>query len=527
MDVQLFVAVNLMAFAAIALVSSVVYWPLKAAMSWVVVNGLVLVVGAAALEWQPQWAGVIVAAVFCPFVLGPMVLGHLANRATLANRMGDAARYLQIGALLHPTPQARFGAALLRAQAPEAIEDKVDALRVLAASATPAQQALIRASIFRIKDDWQGILDDIRKRPPASVGTANDQASPYDLTALEIRALGETGRVDEMARVFDAARGRIAATDLADGQMFVLAFGGRPAELTQLMSRRRGSLDADGRSYWSAVAARASGGDEADWRVPLERLASTAANPSLRRRAARLLAQPADAARERMTPAAIAVVDAVANRVRQMAPRARPSWLSTPVSYALLALILAGYVWEEMSGGSEDLRTLVKLGALWAPYVILKDEWWRLVTAMFLHYGPLHAGVNSLMIWLLGRQAELMFGSLRMLLIYAVGGLASMASVLWLMQAGFIPQAVLMGASGAIMAVFGGLVAHRIMAWVRSRDAIDRRNVVMLGAILALQVTIDLSLPQVSFSAHASGFVAGLIIGLVMFALDRRTTARE
>ena len=127
------------------------------------------------------------------------------------------------------------------------------------------------------------------------------------------------------------------------------------------------------------------------------------------------------------------------------------------------------------------------------------------------------------MIWLLGRQAELMFGSLRMLLIYAVGGLASMASVLWLMQSGVIPQAVLMGASGAIMAVFGGLVAHRIMAWVRSRDAIDRRNVVMLGAILALQVTIDLSLPQVSFSAHASGFVAGLIIGMVMFALDAKT----
>ena len=76
------------------------------------------------------------------------------------------------------------------------------------------------------------------------------------------------------------------------------------------------------------------------------------------------------------------------------------------------------------------------------------------------------------------------------------------------------------------MAVFGGLVALKIMAWVRSRDAVDRRNVVMLAAILALQATIDLSLPQVSFSAHASGFVVGLVIGLALAMLDRRLTGR-
>ena len=524
MDVQLFVAVNLMAFAAIALISSVIYWPLKAALSWIVVNGLVLAVGAAALEWQPSWAGVIVAAVFVPLVLGPMLLGHLATRANQRNQTSEAARYLRAASLLHPTPNARFSADLLAAQAHATTPEKLEALRVLAASASPARQALIRATSFRVKDDWQGLLDDIRKRPGPGTA-ATETGGPHDLKALEIRALGETGRIDEMARVFEASRNLIAATDLADCQLFVLAFGGRPVEVARLLERR-GALDSDSRVYWRAVAARADDGADADWREPLDQLARTAANPALRQRAASRLAQPTQLARQQMTPAAVAVVDAVANRVRLAVPRPRPSWQGTPVTFALLALIAAGYLLEEASGGAEDLRTLVDLGALWPPYVWLKAEWWRLGSAMFLHYGPLHAGVNACMLWLLGRDAEAAFGSARMLLIYAVGGLASMGSVLWLMQAGIIQQAVLMGASGAIMAVFGGLVALKIMAWVRSRDAVDRRNVVMLAAILALQATIDLSLPQVSFSAHASGFVVGLVIGLALAMLDRRLTGR-
>ncbi len=67
-----------------------------------------------------------------------------------------------------------------------------------------------------------------------------------------------------------------------------------------------------------------------------------------------------------------------------------------------------------MLGGSQDAQTLITLGALWAP-LALQGEAWRILTATFLHYGPLHFALNMTMLALIGREVEYEIGAARCL----------------------------------------------------------------------------------------------------------------
>ena len=509
MDVQQFLAVNLMALSAILIMASLIQQPLKGSGAWLAVNAAVIVAGALALQWQERWAGAIVAGLFCPFVLAPVVLGNLAQRWLRANKLSRAATAMRVAALLHPAARLRFAAALITAQAHEPDEANIAALRQLASSATPAQQAVIKAAIYRLADDWPGLLAELRRRPAA---TEPDR----DTIAFEIRALGETGRIDEMVRVYEAAKAHLPAAYLQDSQLFVLAFCGRPVEVRHLLSHQMAAFDDDIKTYWTAIAERAAAGSDSGWRAALGTLARASASSAIRKQAERRLAIAEPPERERLSGAATAILDATAARIREQQPRLPRGPFSTPVTFALMALILAGYAVEEMSGGAQNLRVLTNLGAMWPPDVLGRGQWWRLGTALFLHFGLLHIGINTFMLYVLGRATETEFGSWRMLLVYALGGLTSSGFVLWLMANGYTRHAVLMGASGAIMALFGAIVARRLVTWARTRDIRDRREMAMLAIVIAMQVAIDLSLPQVSFAAHAGGFVAGLVVGLAL-----------
>jgi rhomboid protease GluP len=146
---------------------------------------------------------------------------------------------------------------------------------------------------------------------------------------------------------------------------------------------------------------------------------------------------------------------------------------------------------------------------------VLEDgEWWRLVTASFLHFGPIHLATNMFVLWILGRLLEPVLGTARMLTIYAIGGVASSAFVLALMVANDTDYGLLVGASGAIFALLGAEAGLLLADWLRNRATFDSRKLSSLAMMLGLQVVIDMSLPNVSFAAHASGFVTGLVVML-------------
>jgi rhomboid protease GluP len=507
MDIQYLITINLMVISALAIVSVLMQLPWRDNLLWLGINTLVILAGAAGLHWWPEQAGTLAAVVFVPFVLAPIVLSNLSRKASLQNKPERAALLARLAALLHPAARTRFNAAVTTAHACPSPQAQIEALGRLAAASSPAERFQLEALQLRLAGDWRGLLAHLRRTPLGSP----------QLDVLEIRALGELGRIDEMVRCWDAARERLQGSDMTDAQLFVLAFSGRPGGVATMLQRAQRSLDDDAKSYWLALSQRAAGEPEGLWRPILDRLAASASTTAIRDRAATKLRESWEPARNDMTAAAVSILDAAMARLeRQAPPLQRRGFLATPVTYALLAAYVAVYILEETSGGSQNLRSLVDLGALWPPYVIERHEWWRLMTATFLHFGPLHAGANGLMLYLLGRPCEMSFGSLRMIVLYLSGAIASSAFVLGLYAWGASEPTVLVGASGAVMAVFGGLVGHRLVTWIRHRDVLDKRFLTMVPVIMGLQFAADLSMPQVSLAAHASGFCAGVVIGLLL-----------
>jgi rhomboid protease GluP len=149
---------------------------------------------------------------------------------------------------------------------------------------------------------------------------------------------------------------------------------------------------------------------------------------------------------------------------------------------------------------------LLRLGGGLGNLVIHDGEWWRLVTAMFLHGGLIHFGFNSYVLLQLGPLVEETYGTEKFWVVYLfsgiVGGLASEL---------LRPQVPVIGASGAIVGLIGLLLAYGI----RRGGAIggNIRSVMMKYALYILVFSL---LPGISFLGHAGGFVGGLVLGLVI-----------
>jgi membrane associated rhomboid family serine protease len=137
--------------------------------------------------------------------------------------------------------------------------------------------------------------------------------------------------------------------------------------------------------------------------------------------------------------------------------------------------------------------------------------WWRLISAAFLHYGPLHLGLNMLALYWFGRVLEHVIGSLRFALLYVACGLAGSAGALWL-----TPNSQTVGASGAIFGVLGALLV------------LERRGAIQSGgqilALIVLNLVLSFSLAGISIGGHLGGLVCGVVL-MLLFMEFRRSTA--
>jgi len=105
-----------------------------------------------------------------------------------------------------------------------------------------------------------------------------------------------------------------------------------------------------------------------------------------------------------------------------------------------------------MGMGGIDTQVLVRLGAKFGPLILI-GEWWRLVTAVFLHASLLHIGMNLWCLFDLGPTVEALFSTTKFLVVYLVTGiLGFVLSLVW------SPLGVSVGASGAVLGLIGALI---------------------------------------------------------------------
>ncbi len=502
MDLQLFLAVNAMAVSAMAAGMTLIYRP-TGSYGWVLVNALVVAVGFAAFWLAPDAVGWLVAAVFVPFVVAPVVLARMAQQQSVMGRQDGAVGYARWAAWLHPSEANRINAALVAAAA-QSSETETRALEDLAARVPPQYRPVILVQAAATRRDWADVL--------AQADLAAD--APGIIKPLEIRALGETGRRDAMVRAYMRARDLLGGAGFAVTRMTVLAFGGRPDGVHALLDGPLRKMDEDVKQFWLALGYLYSRGNQAPGQRMLATIAATAAKDVTRRAAQRHLDSVAANRPEPLSATANAELDILESRtIQTLISKGSPA-LTAPLTVTLIVLNLLAFAAEVYSGGSQDSDTLIALGALWPPDVLEQGQWWRLLSACFLHFGPIHLATNMFVLWVLGRLLEPILGLPRMLVIYLVGGLASSAFVLWLMTIGDTGYGLLVGASGAIFALLGAEAALVLTSWLHDRASFDSRKLSSLAMMLTLQVVIDLSVPNISFAAHVSGFVTGLAVML-------------
>lgn len=195
-----------------------------------------------------------------------------------------------------------------------------------------------------------------------------------------------------------------------------------------------------------------------------------------------------------------------AQRMTQGLKRASYEGVGALVTKTLLGINVALYLLElglggQINGTGNEIYTN---GVLFGPLVAAGD-WWRLISAAFLHYGPLHLGMNMLALWLFGAAVEQVLGRGRYLLLYLVSGLAGSAGALIL-----TPESLTVGASGAIFGILGAaFVLERQRTYVLGGSAVS---------IIALNLAFTLFIPGISIGGHLGGLAGG---ALGILALSR------
>jgi len=184
-----------------------------------------------------------------------------------------------------------------------------------------------------------------------------------------------------------------------------------------------------------------------------------------------------------------------------------------PAVVVLILLNIAVFGVELWRGALTHPATLHRLGALDFVAVISRGEFWRLFTALFLHYNLLHLGFNLFALYVLGPPLERTLGGLRFAGTYLTSGLGSTAGVIALTLLKIVRPAELVGASGCIMGIVGAwagfLLRHRHVWQARQRLL----NILL---IIVIQILFDISTPQVSTSAHLCGLLTGFVLGLLV-----------
>jgi len=167
------------------------------------------------------------------------------------------------------------------------------------------------------------------------------------------------------------------------------------------------------------------------------------------------------------------------------------------VTMTLLGINVVAFVLQLATEGRDN--SLFQMGAMHGYSVALGDDYWRLLTAAFLHGGFLHIAFNMYALYLFGPFVERALGTWRFVVAYLTMAVASSVFVYWLTE----PQIPTIGASGAVFGLFGMALVLLIRA---------KQDVRTLLVLLAINGFISLQ-GNISWQGHLGGFVTGLVLG--------------
>ena len=234
--------------------------------------------------------------------------------------------------------------------------------------------------------------------------------------------------------------------------------------------------------------------------------------------------------------------DYVPAQPRRRAVREHSVWdpRSAPGTYALLAINIAVYLWMVAHGVNPrepSEGALIHYGANHT-WLVLHGQWYRLLTATFVHVGLIHLATNMWCLWNLGILGEPLLGPLGTVAVYMLTGIAgnllSMAWNVFMMHVRRDPAYLIQvgaGASGAVFGIAGILIillSNRRLPFPwrelqRLRSSVVKFALINLAIGLST-ITFNFGV-RIDNSAHIGGFLCGIILGFPL--VPRMTAGRD
>ncbi|HSV16521.1 MAG TPA: rhomboid family intramembrane serine protease [Tepidisphaeraceae bacterium] len=492
---------------------------------WVGVSAFILAIAAFLYYLHPDIAGLTAGSLWMALVLAPALLQRRIARLTVAQQYATGWRLASVVRWLHPFDGVWQQARLLRAldvAESGSLDEAAAMLEQVASDAPPRVARAATGHRFRLLGEWPQLIAFVER----SASARSLQRDPQLLSAY-LRALGETGQINEMLATIERYRDALDSPAFTNVRhmcrLQAFVFAGEPDHVQHILTGPLRVLPPVAQQYWIGTAELAAGQIEAGTGRLLT--IEESATPGARRAIARRLAQPPAIARPILLPQAIDVLRRL-DRERDQEERfatirtaGRRPW----VTYGIILANAAMFVAEWYFGGTTSEAAHTRLGAF-HPDEMREGQYWRLLTANFLHFGIAHILLNMLALFVLGPFVEFAIGGALYLLIYLASGVLAIGTV-WVFQLlGWMQPDWLVGASGAIMGLIGATAAIQLRGWWRERARVAWRRLRLLGLILVMQAIFDAMTPEVSGTAHLAGAAWGFVLCSIV---PHRTTSRR
>lgn len=485
---------------------------------WRMASFAVLLVTGAAWLIDPESAGFVGAGAWLALLFVPVLAVRKVSELASEQRYAAARRLCRPLRFLHPSGALRAEAELFQALELAQGGNFAGALAALGplrnSGTNVGRQAT--AQWFRFQGEWQNLVGWIRSEVPALI-----RRTDFALMPLYLRALGECGMRDELVLEFGTMLSVLSPSQQPAWSYYaslttVLCFCGRLAARSNQSFLQK--LPRELREFWIATDELATGKIAAG-RARLQKLDAATNDQLLRSEIANRLAAAELIAKPSLSAPGAALLHRIEQTDRPVASAfGSDTWRPTAAVMIFIALNVAMFVAEVKLGGSTSALTLHRLGALEPWAIRYRHEYWRMLTALFLHYGPLHLVFNLYALFVIGPGLERIIGSVRFAALYLLAGVGSSAGVLLLRLWNFSRPEQLVGASGCVMGIVGVwagyLLRHR-------REPFAARRLKNIVLIVAIQSAFDLSTPQISMAAHLSGLATGLVLGLLIPAAGK------
>jgi rhomboid protease GluP len=186
------------------------------------------------------------------------------------------------------------------------------------------------------------------------------------------------------------------------------------------------------------------------------------------------------------------------------------------VTIGFVIINILVFLFMEINGNTEDTEYMIQMGAVWPPYVE-QGQYWRLLTATFMHFGFEHILNNMLILVCAGTILEKALGHVKYALLYLFAGVGG-STLSYLQMLGSGHYAVAAGASGAIFGIIGALLW--IVICHRGRyESLTGKGLLFM---IAISLYYGISSGEVDNWGHVGGLVMGFLLCVILYRKRRK-----